>query len=560
MNSAKRTTNKYASDKDTKAAKSDLKNEFRKGKGKRIPKGYKRDEMGTGSNDIKWHAKSPQLLHDAAAIPWSWATGKPIKRLLPGRGSSVTPVNVDYILPGIEVIRTVLTPGVGSKGTDPINVAAQALYTDIRRDLKSANQYEGSDVIIYLLAVSEIIAFISWCTRLYGTLMEFSFSNRYMPNALIKAQGVDPNSLKQHPAEFRARLNQCIAKASQIWIPKGFDFLTRARWEYANYYSEGENIKDQIYMLAPALFRKYTYDETRDYAGALEPFFYVDGMHGNTYHTWEDLIAALDEMIDALVGDTDFQNIAGDLFNRYGAGGVETFTLIPEYAVVQPVFSIEVLEQFQNSRCLTPVHYIYYNETEENRKKFFTVSQDETNNILVIPKVSTLEVNSAGNLGYMSVIDAYEPILNVHDAPSDEKTMLISRMTNVITNVMYDNTERKYTFTMDVSAEWVIGYEFISFMGEAYDTLTMFASGSTLPYIGAADFDESYVAAKSAFHYSPLFFRMSGNSGAGLTTPLPFAYGEQDIVAPISPVQLADLNRVDLLSLFAVPDVGSVVK
>jgi len=522
-------------------------------------KGYTKREIGKGKNDITWHAKSAQLLRDAAAIPWSWATGKPIRRTSP-LNNSITP-ETQYILPGVEVIRTVLTPGCGSKGTDAINLAAQALYTDIRRELKSANAYEGSDVIIYLMAVSEIIAFVSWCTRLLGTIMSYSFANRYLPYALIKAQGVDPNDIMNHPAEFRNRINIAIAKASQIWIPKGFDFLTRARWEYANYYSEGENIKDQLYMMTPGLFRKYEYDPESDYAGSLKPFIFIGGFHDEHLLTCDELVTALETMIDALVGDTDFQNIAGDLYNRYGAGGVEPFALIPENAIIQPVFSIEVLEQMMNAKCVYPIHWMYYFASEDDKVRFFKINQDEAHNRLIIPHIVTLDRTIDTKAYNYSLIDSYTTMLNVHDNPSDEKTMLISRMSNLIYDINAVGSN-KFEFYLDVAAEWVVGYEYISFTGEALDTLKMYAAAQVLPAIGdtESNFDERFVAMATSFHYKPMMFRAAGTTGNDVHLPDSFAYGEQDIVAPISDQQLMDLNRVDLMSLFAVPDVGQIVK
>lgn len=574
MSNAKRIKNKYAASEDARAAESDLKNEIRKGKRNKSRRGYSSKEKGKAPNDISWHAKSAQLLHDASCIPWSWATGRSIRRssVLHGAIPADANAQANMYLPGIEVIRTVMTPGVGGNGETAINRAANSLYTDIRRELKSANQYEASDVIIYMMAVAEIIAFISWATRLYGTVMSYSFANEYMPDALIKAQGVDPQSLKHHPAEFRGRLNTAIAYASKIWIPKGFDYLTRARWEYANYYSEGENIKDQLYMLAPGLFRKFVYDESRDYAGSLEPFFYITGMHQDHLYTYEEICEALEEMISALIGDTDFNNIAGDLFNRYGAGGVETFSLVPDGAIVQPVFSIEVLEQFQNAKCCYPVHAVFYelsNYGVTKRDDFFRISQNETDNILVIPRdIDVINGDDrTENIIRYGCIDGYTPILNVHDSPSEEKTMLVSRMSNVITDinaVATGGNEIHFYFRMDVSAEWVVGYEFITFTGPQLADLTMFASAQVLPAVGStySDFDERYTALKTIFHYSPLFVRQMVYNRADVRSYKPeiFMYGEQDIVAPIKASQLEDINRVDLLSLFAVPDVGAVVK
>lgn len=506
----------------------------------------RRNYKGKEGNDIGWHAKSQQLLNDCASVPWSYSTGRDLIRSHVGTHSELA--DGHFVLPGIFAMKTVLTPGVSTTQSDAINVAAQAMYTDIRSQLKSANAYDSSDVMIYMCEMAEIKAFIAFIRRILGTPLNYSFMNSFLPDALIRAQGVNPDGIHAHYAEYRSRANQIIAKASQIWWPKGFDYVTRAEWEYGNYYTEGESIKDQIYMFTPGLFRKFTYDEERDYAGMLQPCI---KFNFGALHTMDDLLDALSDMIDSVVGDSDFQNIAGDLFNRYGAGGVETFSLIPESYIINPALSFEVLEQIQNSKCLTFVKDTFDAFTVGTRNTMFDVAQDEARNMLLVENKYSVDVLNADTRVRMEA-DLYAPIFTVDKNPDVTKTMLITRCANVVTNAELADIEGgiRINFTYDVAMELVVGYDYY-WISETGVLQRVASSTANLR-------DWSRLVIISPFHYHPLHdiaVVTEGKNG-----PYPLVCGSIDTYAVISPEQIKDMNRVDLMSLFAVPNVGSVNK
>jgi hypothetical protein len=519
----------------------------------RRPK-QKPEYTGKNGNDISWHAKEQVLLDAAAAIPWSWATGKNITVPSVMQGQP----NATFSLPTIAALRVATVPGVGSKHSDAINIASQALYTDIRRNLKSANQYEASDVMIYVMACADILQMTIWMRRLYATTPLYSFTNASLPDALIKAQGVNPSDLHNRATEFRSRINQLIYKASQIWMPKGFDYITRAKWLFGGYFSEGDSIKDQIYMFTPGLFRKYVYDETADYAGSLEPFVpiksYVDDASALTV---DDLCDYLDQMIEALIGDSDFQNIAGDLYNCYGAGGVETFEMIPEDAIIYPTFSEEVLEQIQNARCLNA--YAWAFENFDDYLDVFKVSQNETNNVMIIKNQFDIDFSmlteQQKNLWKNGVVaDSYYPLVNVHKDPSTGKTMIITRDTNVLMNLVQDGD--KFTVTTEVASEIVLGIDIvITRETDGAFQFYEFTSSGTRGYANTA-INTTMMMKISNFHYFPIIYSSLTANGA----PASGRLGELDEVSLISPIQLQDLNRVDLMSLLAVPNIGKVSK
>lgn len=517
-------------------------------------KDYSEEKPVEGGNDISWHKHFPELSEQATAIPWSWAIGKPVNLPNPAvvggepiDGHPIV-VNDKYNIAGVCSVRVVLTPGTGDEPTDAVNIAAQAMYTDIRRMLKSANQYDQSDVMIYILGVGEVMAYISWCTRLFTTTMLYSHQNVYLPDRLLKMQGVDPEDFHNHYLEFLSRINQLIAKASQIYIPKGFDYLERLRWIFANYYSEGDSIKDQIYMFTPQMFRKFTmYDET-DYAGALVPEVWIPSSTDPNLLKWTDICDHLNNMIDALVGDSDFQNIAGDLMNRYGETGVMTFSLIPQDSVVSIIggtAAYEVLEQIQNSRVL-PFAQFMLNDKEND---VWIVKQNEKRNLIEAgARFVKTYTDAQDSWVDETAFNLAELPLTVHENPNPDKTMLITRDHNTVTDITVDKANHTITFKIEAACEILTGYEIMTILKDGSERNEHF---SNMTSIFAAD----GLATISPFHYFPTvkIYDPQNRDVVGV-------HWNADITAPVTPEQLKDMNRVDLMSLFAVPDVGKVTK
>jgi hypothetical protein len=513
-------------------------------------KGY---ESTKGSNDPKWHAMNDTLLQTATAIPWSWSTGVPIT--VPG---ATAIRSGKFNLPGICAIRTDSIPGIGDKFSDALNIGARAIYTRLRGQLKSANAYEGSDVMMYMLNCGDIHQMISWLTRAYNTLPLYSYMSTYVPDTLLRMQNIDPDDLHEHATEFRSRINQLIYKASQIWMPTGFPYLARAKWMYEHYYSEGESIKDQIYFFTPGILRKFTYDPERDYAGKLEAFIpippYTDDDH---LMTVDNLCNYLDDMIEAMINDSDFQNIAGDLYNCFGSSGVETFALIPENGIEYPIMDEEVLEQIHNLRCTSAVARAFADF--EDHVDDFSVLQDETDNVLVVHRAFINDINARTaaertvlSLGFMK--DVLDSIITVHKDPSPVKTMNITRMHNVALSYTENAQTNVYNSQIEVAANHVLSIELgiinpdtKNLVVHAFDSNGIKQWDNTIKELGV-----EHLTYMSNFHYFPLI-------NTTRSTPLLGTYfGEMDIIALLSKVQIQDMNRVDIMSQFAIPEVGKV--
>lgn len=206
---------------------------------------YKRSKSGNKpdkTNDPSWYGTSPELIRDSASIPFSWPVG--------------TSFNVDdgYTIdsvPGIMALS--VQSGIGGCYTenDAVNVASSAIYTYVRHANSGHSNYDAPDLMMYLLAMSSIYSFITWCQRNLAALNTFDQRNRYIPKGILKANSVDYESLRDNQANFRFWLNTFITKVSSLVVPNVMPIFQRLAFLYANIYIDGPTIKDQLYMYVP---------------------------------------------------------------------------------------------------------------------------------------------------------------------------------------------------------------------------------------------------------------------------------------------------------------------
>ena len=294
-----------------------------------------------GRNDPAWYAADAALLRDAASIPFSWATGTPIDlnndtlKALPNKGR--------FTIPGICTIATAPSAGYADGPTSPINIAANSIYSFIRSANSGSKNYDAPDLMIYLLAMSQAYAYINWMQRVYGTATLYSMRNRYMPVALLEAQGVDFDDVQANLANFRYSINLFINKIASLAVPNTMPFFNQQAFMYSNIYVEGDSVKDQLYMYVPDGFWRFKLNT--DGSGMLE--------YARTYTQaakWKvsDFITYGQLMIDEIIADEDFNIMGGDILKAYGQNIIKLATL-PEYYPIVPVYNHTVLEQMKNA-------------------------------------------------------------------------------------------------------------------------------------------------------------------------------------------------------------------
>lgn len=304
-------------------------------------------------NDVAWYSQNEQLLRDVASFSYNYPVGGQMPHDPEG-----TPFVNNTSVPGIMTIAVTPRYGVLKHANDPVNIAMRNVYTRVRGANSGKWNYEAPDLMLYLLAMDSCYSFIAALKRAYGTVLTYSYTNRYFPMAAVHAQGFNFLSLQKNIADFRAYINTLVVKVGSMCIPASLSYMARHQWMFDGmYYDTPNDLKAQVYMYVPEAFYRYTLDS--DGAGALQlldfdrtkyssDFVYPDTDEENGWK-FEDIVAFGNALIDPILSDQDMNVMSGDILKAFGPEGVYKLGSIPETYTVIPAYSQEVLNQIHNS-------------------------------------------------------------------------------------------------------------------------------------------------------------------------------------------------------------------
>lgn len=307
-----------------------------------------------GNNDPAWYSTDPALLRDAASIPFSWASGTPVN--VGGFGGIETAKwnfsDAKYTMPGIQV--QMLKPSVGFAldPTAPINIAANATYAFVVHANSRNTSYNAPDLMQYIMAMSQVYAFISFCQRAYGVATLYAQGNRYLPDSLLRVMSIDPDDVRNHLADFRYGINLLINKAASFAVPATMPFFSRQAMLYSNIYTGGTSVKDQLYLYTPDSFWRFNVDSTK--AGLLQDV---------TWDTWGRSISPVlytvdkilefgSALLDPLISSEDMNVMSGDILKAYGANNIIKLVPLDTSYPIVPVYNPMVLEQMKNATVI----------------------------------------------------------------------------------------------------------------------------------------------------------------------------------------------------------------
>lgn len=296
------------------------------------------------TNDPAWYGRNPELLSMSASIPFSAAAGAPFNLGFTVQGSTKYQSKA-ITIPGLMTFTVIPCPHVEAEANDPLNIAANAMLSFVVHANSRNLSYNAPDLMIYNIAMGNIYAFINFCMRIYGTAQIYSTFNRNLPIMLTQAQGVNYANLMSHLADFRYGINVLINKAASLAAPADMPYFQRLAFMFAGLYSEGEAIKDQLYMYVPAGFMQY--DETSSETGGSLKFMRWDDQ---VLHTVDEILTFGNNLLNAIITSEDLNVISGDILKAYGADGLLKLATMPEVYTVLPTTDLAVLEQMQNAR------------------------------------------------------------------------------------------------------------------------------------------------------------------------------------------------------------------
>lgn len=312
-----------------------------------------REESPT--NDPSWYAQTPELMRLAANIPFSQAAGTAfdLGQYNDATDPSVQLVDTELTIPGILTMSLIPMPSQADAANAPLNIAATSLFSFVRHANSGTPMYNSPDLMLYCIAMGQVYSYINFLQRIYGSMNLYANMNRYLPRAIVQAQGVNYDSILQNLPNFKYGIDTLIHKAASLACPAAMTYFQRVSFLFSGIYAEGESIKDQLYMYVPQGFMQY--NETADeQGGSLQylPFMAANGVPTTPY-TYQALIEYGNKLLDPIISSEDMNIMSGDILKAFGSNGILTLQTLPDVYIVQPVTDLTVLEQFQNANWIS---------------------------------------------------------------------------------------------------------------------------------------------------------------------------------------------------------------
>lgn len=349
----------------------------RSGRREDFAEGDSASHYRSAQNDVNWYVARPNMLTDVARVPMNVATGVPINIPEHGDGGGL---GAAYTLPGITAFTWYPTVGLSRDASSPINVVARSLFSFIRHVNSGTINYEQSDVVMYLMAIDSIYTVFQSCVRIYGLSLLSNPYNRYWMDMYAKAAGADPDDLRKNRDTYLGRINGLAAKISNLFCPNTFPFITRHIWLSSGVYLDRESARAQAYMFKVGGYLKY--DPKHENGGAMI-------MHNITATTLGEWLDVLEDMLGAVITDSDFSKISGDVLAAYGVQNMMRIATVDRDYVVVPTFQPEVLTQIQNTMWLDPEDTLKWATAEGQTAAIW----QKDNVVYSLPNVATRKSN-----------------------------------------------------------------------------------------------------------------------------------------------------------------------
>lgn len=308
-----------------------------------------------GSNDVRWYARTDELLSNVGRLSFNYPSGTDIPYLLGKEGGFA---NLDvgsgvWINPGVMSIGLVPTYGINKDNSSPLNVAAKQGYNRIRMENSGAKNYDHTDLIKYYIGVDSLYMFYAWMVRSYGLLNNYTFHNKYMPRALVFATGMDYDDLVMNSPNFMNYINNYAKRLTAYLAPRDMPIFERHFTMITGIYKDTESPRSQFYLYTPAIL--YRYKVSAQPGEELFDEIYLYNNAGTESNCKGLTFAQIAEIGDSLLNamdDQDMYTMAGDILKAYGESGVWTQGVIgPDYTT-NPVFDFTWLTQVQNMRAV----------------------------------------------------------------------------------------------------------------------------------------------------------------------------------------------------------------
>lgn len=501
------------------------------------------DLMSTAAgtlNDPSWYTQNPGLTLASASIPFPYRPGM---ELPVWRGDDASSV-IHHVanqpkVPGIAVLHWAPAIGRALTVTDPINVAAKELFSQVRATFSGSIEADAPDFIIYLMALDSIYAYIGGLKRIYTIISQYSPNNYLVPEGLLRALGftdLQILELQSNKMEFYGQIQQLIGMVQKFMCPAVFPVFARHYWLNENVYTDSDTANSQWYVFNMDLVYRYELQDIGEgiKAGGLTA---VDGFRNwtGTGTINDQMFTRGLELIQALASSDDAYIISGYLQRAFQ--GAPTFGVNPLEmgATFTPVFEPAVLMQIENS--FSDSVKIQGGDTYTDLAGILRVKQDPHTNTLQCP------LSVAGSLA--SVVAITNPVLNIRsDAPGSVDVVESTRL------ITMRDPDNEYFIT---GTEFVIGWAFPDTTGATGSNLTPMCCQFRVDDPSASDTNVltiiNHMARIAAFDWHPRMMVFNAINGEGDSGTVMLVWDQHNMTV-LSHSQLEDINRVCLYSLF----------
>lgn len=527
----------------------------------------KEEEFKGNTNDPAWYAKNPQLLRDVASVSFGWLAGRPIPlatntELFPNRTG-------DLRIPGICALYTIPTFPYTEGSNDALNVAGMKQYSYLRHALSANLPYDMPELICMEVAMAQVYSYINFLRRAYAVASLYANENRYVPQGLLYAMGIDAEDLQTNLNNFRTGINMLTVKASALSVPADLTYFSRQAMMYANIYTAGTSIKDQLYMYVPKGF--FVLKETTDTGVSLELTMLNDALNAEQSQlTWDQLIDFGRFMLNPILASQDMGLISSNILRVYGSNGILKLSTTPEILDIVPVFDIGVLEQMANAQVLdwelaqdmfSKGNLDVTQQIEEEYLQF-ALSYTPKVDLSVTTDLSSQQLTSLKCGTYLKqllttttaftdpnlVIESTRMKfgINYEKKASGTEIYKFDFATEVVTNIEFWN----------ISKAAVPGVAAYSVTSQSYTYISAYAGAQVpLPSVSLDSYETELVSIRNYFRYAPqLFFIVSNGTVTAFGAPVTMF--DVDNYTIIESDNLAMMNEVATLSMLDAPGVA----
>lgn len=427
------------------------------------------DYVGS-TNDISWYNRNPQLISDAAKIPFSYQLGRPVDL---GMGSATYNIGSKDVvfhtgeaIPGIMSLQMLCTPGLAVDASDGVNIATSLTFQKMRKELSTYAAYAPADIMMYIMGIDSIYTQYAYIARLFGIVNAYSATNLYLPDALIEAgyniTGANIGDLKAGINDYRAKFNNLIYKASTLYMPVDFSITSRHAWLFMNYFIDNNSPKAQIYI--HKLLGYHMLDETTSANGTC--LMFQEYARSNSI---SHMLREFDACIESYRNSDSMTKIAADMRRAFGDSSTWKLSYIDENYIALPTEDRVVLTQIHNMTMYpSSMAQTLLNQYESVAEGGFNIYQDVAKNTVIFNPVWSTASATPTTAEKQAIVQAapstYDVMLDFNE-PEVSTDMIVEGTRNVVVGEFVDNAGKTEYHLLSCGADLCVMMEIYQKIG-----------------------------------------------------------------------------------------------